>query len=50
MAKVYEELGQKEMVLSRYAAKEKEMIDHIAELEAELEEKNEESRETKAQY
>lgn len=34
MTKVYEELGQKEMVLSRYATKEKEMIDRIEELEA----------------
>lgn len=50
MTKVYEELGQKDMILSRFASKEKEMIDRIEELEAELEDKNEQSRVDKVTY
>ena len=34
MTKVYEELGQKEMILSKYVTKEKELMNHIADLEA----------------
>ena len=50
MTKVYEELGQKEMVLTRYRDKEKELIDKIQELESEIEEINEDQRNTKVQY
>lgn len=50
MTRVYEELAQKEMVLARYVAKEKELLDHIADLEAEIDDMAEQSRETKALY
>jgi uncharacterized iron-regulated protein len=50
MTRVYEELAQKEMVLARYVGKEKELLDHIADLEAEIDDMAEQSRETKALY
>lgn len=50
MTRVYEELAQKEMVLARYVAKEKELLDHIADLEAEIDDMADQSRETKALY
>jgi hypothetical protein len=34
MAKVYDELGQKEMILSRYIAKEKELYQQIEDQDA----------------
>lgn len=34
MTKVYEELGQKQMIVSKYVEREKELIDRIEELES----------------
>ena len=50
MTRVYEELGQKEMILTRYAANEKDLKDQIAELEIQIEELNDNSKQAKAQY
>ena len=44
MTRVYEELGQKEMILTRYAANEKDLKEQIAELEIQIEELNDNSK------
>lgn len=50
MTKVYEELGQKEMIVSKYVERERELMDRIDELESEIDAKVEEDKANKLKY